>query len=307
MSKNDCKDKKAIRKIKTGKKDTVFYVLVYTLVLLLTLIVLYPIVYVISASFSSGEAVAAGRVWLWPVDFSVEAYKAIFNYSDLWIGYRNTIFYTVVGTVLNVVVTLLCAYPMARKGLVGGRAISFLFVFTMMFGGGMIPNYLLVDGLGMTDTIWAMLIPGTMSVYNMLVARNYIQSNIAGELLEASIVDGCNDYRFFSDIVIPLSKPIIAVLALWYAVGHWNSYFSAFLYLTNKELYPLQIYLREILVQSKVDTSVVSGSLDALQMANMKQLMKYAVIVVSTVPLFSLYPFVQKHFTKGVMVGSVKG
>ena len=250
---------------------------------------------------------AEGRVWLWPVEFSLEAYKAVFGYSDLWIGYRNTIFYTGVGTVLNVAMTLICAYPMARKNLVGRSFLSFVFVFTMMFGGGMIPNYLLVKNLGMTNTVWSMMIPGLMSVYNMLVARNFIQSNIPDELLEASIVDGCNDYRFFFDIVVPLSKSIIAVLALWYAVGHWNSYFSAFLYLTDKELYPLQIYLKEILVQSKIDTSQVGNSLDALQMANLKQLMKYAVIVVSSVPLFAMYPFVQKHFVKGVMVGSVKG
>lgn len=307
MSKSTCEDKKAVRKIKTGKEDRLFYAVVYTVVTILTLIVLYPIIYVISASFSSGNAVAEGRVWLWPVEFSLEAYKAVFSYSDLWIGYRNTIFYTGVGTILNVAMTMICAYPMSRKNLVGRSFLSFVFVFTMMFGGGMIPSYLLVKNLGMTNTIWCMMIPGLMSVYNMLVARNFIQSNIPDELLEASIVDGCNDYRFFFDIVLPLSKSIIAVLALWYAVGHWNAYFSAFLYLTDKDLYPLQIYLKEILVQSKIDTSQVGNSLDALQMANLKQLMKYAVIVVSTLPLFALYPFVQKHFVKGVMVGSVKG
>ena len=307
MSKADSKNRKTLRKIKTGKEDRVFYTIVYSVVIILTLLVLYPIIYVISASFSSGNAVAEGRVWLWPVEFSLEAYKVVLGYSDLWIGYRNTIFYTGVGTILNVAMTLICAYPMARKNLVGRSFLSFVFVFTMMFGGGMIPSYLLVKNLGMTNTIWSMMIPGIMSVYNMLVARNFIQSNIPDELLEASIVDGCNDYRFFFDIVLPLSKSIIAVLALWYAVGHWNSYFSAFLYLTDKELYPLQIYLKEILVQSKIDTSQVGDSLDAMQMASLKELMKYAVIVVSSVPLFALYPFVQKHFVKGVMVGSVKG
>ena len=274
MSKVDCKDKKTSRKIKTGKEDRLFYAIVYGVVIFLTLIVLYPIVYVISASFSSGNAVAEGRVWLWPGEFSLEAYKVVFGYSDLWIGYRNTIFYTAVGTVLNVAMTMICAYPMARKNLVGKSVISFVFVFTMMFGGGMIPNYLLVKNLGMTNTIWSMMIPGVMSVYNMLVARNFIQSNIPDELLEASVVDGCNDYRFFFDIVLPLSKSIMAVLALWYAVGHWNSYFDAFLYLSNKELYPLQIYLKEILVQSNIDTSQVGNSLDALQMASLKELMK---------------------------------
>lgn len=295
------------RKIKTGKKDKMFYTIVYVSVIILTLLVLYPIVYVVSASFSSSTAVAEGRVWLFPVEPCLDAYKAVFAYKDLWRGYANTIFYTVVGTIMNVAITMLCAYPMARKNLRGKGVLSFFFAFTMMFGGGMIPNYLLIKNLGMINTVWAMLIPGCMSVYNMIVARTYIQSNIPDELLEASKVDGCNDFKFFFDIVIPLSKSIMAVLTLWYAVGHWNSYFNAFLYLTNDKLYPLQIYLKEILVQSKIDSSTITNINDAIQMQNLKLLLKYAVIVVSTVPLFAFYPLVQKHFVKGVMIGSVKG
>lgn len=287
--------------------DKIFYIVIGIIMFILTISVLYPIIYIISASFSSSAAVSEGRVWLWPVDFSLEAYKAVLDYKDLWIGYRNTIFYVVVGTIMNVAVEMICAYPLARKDLWGKSVISFLFTFTMLFGGGMIPHYILVKNLGMLNTAWALLIPGLMSVYNVIVARTFIQNNIPDELLEASQIDGCNDFQFFFKMVLPLSKAIIAVLTLWHAVGHWNSYFSAFLYITEENLYPLQVFLKEILVQSNMNSEVVGDVADALQMQNLKQLLKYAIIVVSTVPLFAFYPFVQKHFVKGVTIGSVKG
>ena len=300
-------NKAAHRKVKAGRQDRIFYTIVYTLVVLLTLSVLYPIIYIISASFSSSNAVAQGKVWLLPVDFSIKAYEAVFNYKDLWLGYRNTIFYVVVGTLINVAMTMICAYPMARKGLWGREFLSFFFSFTMLFGGGMIPNYILIKNLGMINTIWSMLIPGAMSVYNMIVARTFIQTNIPDELLEATKIDGCNDFKFFFQMVLPLSKAIIAVLALWYAVGHWNAYFSAFLYLTDKNLYPLQIFLKEILVQNELDAEVLTNNMEAAAVYNLKLLLKYAIIVVSTLPLFAFYPFVQRYFVKGVMIGSVKG
>lgn len=290
-----------------NRSDRAFYVVIAIVIAILTIIVLYPIIYIVSASFSSSNAVAEGRVWLWPVEFSTEAYKAVFAYKDLWLGYKNTIFYVVVGTILNVSMEMICAYPLARKNLWGRNAISFFLTFTMLFGGGMIPNYLLVKELGMLDTPAALIIPGAMSVYNVIVARTFIQNNIPDELLEASRIDGCSDFKFFFKILLPLSKAIIAVLVLWHAVGHWNSYFSAFLYITDKQLYPLQIFLKEILVQSNISSDVVGDVAGALQMQNLKQLLKYAIIVVSTVPLFTFYPFVQKHFVKGVTIGSVKG
>ena len=298
---------KRIHKRKINLNDRIFNVVVAFLVIFLTIAVLYPIVFIISASFSSSTAVAQGRVWILPVEISLKAYEAVFDYRDLWLGYRNTIFYVIAGTVLNVAMTLICAYPMARKNLWGRKTFSFFLTFTMLFSGGMIPSYILVKNLGMVDTVWAMLLPSAMSVYNMIVARTYIESNIPIELLESSKIDGCNDIQFFFRMVLPLSKAIIAVLALWYAVGHWNSYFSAFLYLTDKNLYPLQIFLKEILVQSQIDTEVISDVAEALEMQNLKLLLKYAIIVVSTVPLFAFYPFVQKHFVKGVTIGSVKG
>lgn len=298
---------KTPRRKRISGNDAVFYSIIGVVIFILTVIVLYPIIYIVSASFSSSVAVAEGAVWLWPVNFSLEAYKAVLDYKDIWLGYRNTIFYVVVGTLLNVAMAMICAYPLARKNLWGRNVISFVFSFTMWFGGGMIPGYLLIKSLGMLDTPWALIIPGAMSVYNMIVARSFIQNNVPEELLEASQIDGCTDFQFFFRIVLPLSKAIIAVLTLWHAVGHWNSYFSAFLYITDKELYPLQIFLKEILVQSDVNSEVVVDASEAVQMANLKNLLKYAVIVVSTVPLFTFYPFVQKHFVKGVTIGSVKG
>lgn len=301
------KNKVSRRRNRTSTGDRVFYAVIGVVMFILTIIVLYPIVYIVSASFSSADAVQAGEVWVWPVDFSLEAYKAVFKYQDLWLGYRNTIFYVVVGTVLNVAIEMVCAYPLARKNLWGRSFISFMFSFTMLFGGGMIPSYLLVRNLGMLNTPWALLIPGAMSVYNVIVARSFIQNNIPNELLEASQIDGCTDFQFFFRVVLPLSKAIMAVLTLWHAVGHWNSYFSAFLYITDKNLYPLQIFLKEILVQNQVNSELVVDVSGTIAAQNIKELLKYAVIVVSTVPLFAFYPFVQKYFVKGVTIGSVKG
>lgn len=299
-------DTEMMNKVKKSKEDRIFLAVCYIIISILTIIVLYPMVYVVSASFSSGSAVAQGKVWLWPVEVTLEGYKAILKYKNIWIGYRNTIFYTVVGTVINVCLTMICAYPLARRNLRGRNAIMMLFVFTMLFNGGMIPNYILISKLKIINTPWAMLLPGAISVYNMIVARTFIQQNISSELMDAAKIDGCNDVQIFSQIVLPLSKAIIAVLAMWYAVGHWNSYFNAFLYLNDKELYPLQIFLRELLVLGNVSSEMVDAETIA-QLQNLKYLLKYTTIVIATVPLFAIYPFVQKYFVKGVMIGSVKG
>lgn len=295
------------RRFKLGWKDKSYYTVCYVLIALLTLAVLYPIVYVFSASFSSPAALAAGKVILWPVDVSIDGYKAVFNYGKVWIGYRNTIFYVIIGTMINVLMTLFCAYPLARKTLPGRKAFMGLFTFTMLFGGGMIPNYLLVRNLGMMNTVWSVLIPGAMSVYNMIVARTFIQNNIPDELFDAAKIDGCDDFHFFGSVLLPLSKAIIAVLALWYAVGHWNSYFDAFLYLRDYHLYPLQIFLKDVLISSEFSADDMMDPETIVAMQNMKLLLKYSLIVVSVLPLFSFYPFVQKYFVKGVTIGSVKG
>lgn len=287
--------------------DLVFYGVSALVIGILTLTVLYIIVYILSASFSSPAALAAGKVVLWPVDFSVDGYKAVFNYSKVWIGYRNTIFYVIVGTAINVSMTLLCAYPMAQKDLYGGKAIMAYFTFTMIFNGGMIPTYILVKNLGIMNTVWSLLIPGAMTVYNMIIARTFIRTNIPGELRDAARIGGCDDFHFFFEVVLPLSKAIIAVLTLWYAVGHWNSYMDAFLYLRDNKLYPLQIFLKDVLVSGEFSAEDMMDPETAIALQNMKLLLKYSLIVVSVVPLFFFYPFVQKYFVKGVTIGSVKG
>lgn len=293
--------------IRSSAGDSFFYGFCYVIVAVLAVSVLYPIIYVLSASFSSPGALAAGKVWLWPVDFSLDGYRAVFNYQKVWLGYRNTIFYVIVGTTIDVSVTLICAYPMARKTLPGRGIFMGYFTFTMLFGGGMIPSYMLIKNLGIFNTVWAILLPGAMSVYNMIVTRTFIINNISDELMDATRIDGCDDFRCFTYIILPLSKAIIAVLTLWYAVGHWNAYFGAFLYLKDYRLYPLQIFLKDVLVANEFSADDMMDPETIIAMQNMKLLLKYGLIMVSIVPMFTFYPFVQKYFVKGVTIGSVKG
>lgn len=293
--------------IRDSRGDRLYYGICYTIVTLLVLIVLYPLVYIISASFSSPAQVSSGKVWLLPVDPTLYSYEVILQYKNVFIGYGNTIFYTVVGTLINIAVTMLCAYPLSRRDFSGRYVLSLIFVFTMVFNAGMIPNYMLIRDLGMLGTRWAMLLPGAMNVYNMIVARTFIQNTIPTELLEASKLDGCDDFQYFTRVVLPLSSTVIAVITLYYAVAHWNSYFNAFLYLSDRDMYPLQIFLRQILVQNNFDTSEITDPELAQQLKGLSEVLKYSVIVVSTAPLMCLYPFVQKYFVKGVMIGSVKG
>lgn len=286
--------------------DRLFYAVCYLITALFMLAVLYPLVYILSASFSSADAITSGRMWLYPVDFSLVGYKYILKYDAIWLGYRNTLFYTFAGTLINVAMTMTCAYGLSRRGMRGRRFFTMLFTFTMIFSGGMIPNYLLMKNLKILNTVWCMLLPGAISAYNLIVAKTFIENSIPGDLLEAARIDGCSDVRFFFSIVLPLSKAILAVLLLMYAAAHWNAYFNAFLYLTDKKLYPLQIFLRQILVQSNMSADMLDPEAMA-QMQTLQQILKYAVIVVSTAPMLCLYPFVQKYFRQGVMIGSIKG
>ena len=292
--------------VRNSRGDKIFYIVAYTIITLLTLVVLLPMVFVVAASFSSGSAVTAGKVWLWPVDPTLYNYQSVLRYKNVWLGYRNTIFYTSAGTLINIIVTTLCAYPLARRNLKFRGLFTAIFTFTMIFSGGMIPSYINIRDLGIMNSVWALLLPGAMSVYNMIITRTFIQSTIPDELLEAAKLDGCNDTQFFFRVVLPLSKAVLAVIGIYYAVGHWNNYFSAFLYLTNKQLYPLQIFLRSILLQNNFDTDLMDEDMLA-QIQNLQEVLKYSIIVVSTAPLMFIYPFVQKYFVKGVMVGSVKG
>jgi putative aldouronate transport system permease protein len=293
--------------IRQSAGDRVFTICNYVLLSLLFLIILYPLIYILSASISDPSAVVAGKVWLWPVHPNLMGYEAVFKHKLIGSGFLNSFYYTTLGTVINVVMTMLAAYPLSRRDLYGKNVIMFLFVFTTMFSGGLIPAYLIVKDLNMLNTIWAMVLPGALSVWNVIITRTYLQTSIAPEMLEAAQIDGCNDFKFVWTIVIPLSGPILAVITLFYAVGNWNQYFSALIYLDKQNLYPLQIVLREILIQNDINALMLTDVQDVAKREALRVLLKYSLIVVSTVPLLAVYPFVQKHFVKGVMIGSLKG
>ncbi|MDY2652307.1 MULTISPECIES: carbohydrate ABC transporter permease [Eisenbergiella] len=289
-------------------QDKVVYFINYVLLALLLVIVLYPIIYNISCSFSSGSALMAGRVRLLPVEFTFDSYKAVFKYQSIWSGYKNSVIYTIVGTLISIVFTLFAAYPLSRDDFRGQKLFTGLFLFTMMFSGGLIPTYLLVRNLKLIDTMWAIVLPGAVSAYNMIVARTFFKQTIPKELMEAAEMDGCSDFKFFSRIVIPLSTPIVAVLCLWVAVSLWNSYFNPMIYINSEDKYPLQLVLRRILLMSQVNLN--SSSVDPQVIAKnqyLSEMLKYGTIIISTLPLMVIYPFVQKYFVKGVMIGSVKG
>ena len=247
-----------MRKFKNySLNDKIFYIIITAILTFFFIAVLYPCIFVLSASFSSGVAVQSGKVILFPVDLSIEGYRAVFNTSTVWTGFINSLFYTVVGTTINLVMTLTAAYCLSRRDLPGRNGIMLLFTFTMFFSGGMIPSYMMVQSLGILNTRWALLLPGAIGVYNLIVARTFIINSIPLELLEASQMDGCSDVMYYLKVVIPLSKAIIAVLVLFYGVGHWNAYFNAMIYLHDKSLYPLTLFLREILMASQIDPSTV--------------------------------------------------
>ena len=297
-----------MRKFKNySLNDKIFYIIITAILTFFFIAVLYPCIFVLSASFSSGVAVQSGKVILFPVDLSIEGYRAVFNTSTVWTGFINSLFYTVVGTTINLVMTLTAAYCLSRRDLPGRNGIMLLFTFTMFFSGGMIPSYMMVQSLGILNTRWALLLPGAIGVYNLIVARTFIINSIRLELLEASQMDGCSDVMYYLKVVIPLSKAIIAVLVLFYGVGHWNAYFNAMIYLHDKSLYPLTLFLREILMASQIDPSTVQDPELQARLAEMAGAIKYSLIVVSMVPVLIIYPFVQKYFVKGVMIGSVKG
>ncbi|MET9023918.1 carbohydrate ABC transporter permease [Actinopolymorpha sp. NPDC004070] len=297
----------AVTALKETRSDRIFNVCNIAVLGLFLVAVLYPLVYILSASFSSAQAISSGQVWLWPVDFNLEGYKAIFEYKSIVTGFLNSVFYAVVGTLINVTMTLLAAYPLSRRDLYGRNGFMFLFVFTMLFSGGMIPTYLVVHQLGLLNTRWALILPTAMAVWNMIITRTYYQVTIPHELLEAARIDGCDDFKFFTRIVLPLSKPIIAVNALLYAVGHWNQFFNALIYLTDESLFPLQLVLREILVKNSIDPSQIQDAAELMRVQELRDLLKYSLIVIASVPPLLAYPFVQRHFVKGVMIGSLKG
>lgn len=297
--------------------DKIFYAINGTILFLFLLLVLLPIIYLFANAFSGSNAVAAGRVTFWPqirneagfytLGVSLDGFKAVFKSNQIVSGYLNTIFYTVCGTALNLVLTLLSAYPLSRPDMVGRDKLMLLFAFTMIFSGGMIPNYLLLQQLGLLNTRLALILPGAVSIYNMVICRTFFQNTIPRELLEAAQIDGCNDFRFFVQMALPLSKAVIAVVGLYYAVAHWNAYFNAFLYLTDQTLYPLQIVLKDILISSTVTPEMLEGAAVGSVDFNLVHVLKYAAIIVACLPIWLIYPFIQKYFVQGVMIGSIKG
>ncbi|MDO4284724.1 MAG: carbohydrate ABC transporter permease [Eubacteriales bacterium] len=302
-------------KVNTGIGDKIFYVVMYLILFTLMIVVLYPLLFVLSASFSDPKAVAGGEMLLLPIDPSMEGYQYLLQYTEIWTGYGNTIFYTVIGTLFNLAATLPCAYAMSRQDLRGQKGLMIFFMITMYFSGGMIPGYLNVKSLGLLDTRAIVLINGLVSTFNMIVARTYFVTSIPKEIQEAAIIDGCNDFQIFARIVFPLSKAITVVMALYYGIGRWNSYFIEMIYLKDRSKFPLQLFLREILTKSSFAQTAMSdgASYSAEQMmalikqADTANMLKYCVIVISTLPMLVIYPFLQKYFEKGVMIGSVKG
>ncbi|CAM3161710.1 carbohydrate ABC transporter permease [Paenibacillus taichungensis] len=294
-------------RIRESYGDRLFLVGVYTFLIVVTIVVLFPLIFIISSSFSSPQAVVSGKVWLLPVDFTLEGYKAVFRNPQIICGYLNSLYYTVIGTAVNVALTVMLAYPLARKTFYGRNFIMVILVITMMFEGGLIPLYLVVKNLHILDTRWAMILPGAMAVFQVIVARTFFQTTIPEEIAEAAELDGCSDIRFITSMVIPLSKPILAVLTLMYAVGHWNAYFDALIFLKSPDLFPLQIVLRNILILNSIDPTMVTNVDQMLAQQGLKDLLKYSLIVVASAPVLIIYPFVQKHFVKGVMIGSLKG
>ncbi|SDE11159.1 putative aldouronate transport system permease protein [Paenibacillus sp. UNCCL117] len=294
-------------KIRESNGDRIFLAITYTLIAILVVIVLYPLLYVVSASFSDPKLVIAGKIGLIPSGFNLEAYRRVFTNTEIWIGYRNTLLYTAVGTLINISMTMMGAYPLARRNFPWRRGLMVFFTITMFFSSGIIPMYLLVKGLGLYNSMWALILPTAISVYNMIVARTFLETNIDEQLYESAYMDGSGNIRSFFSIVLPLSAPIMAVLVLFYAVYHWNSYFEAMIYLKDRSLYPLQLFLREILVMNQSDNVMM----DSIEMDTSKFLVaegvKYAVIIVSSGPILMLYPFLQKYFVKGMMIGALKG
>lgn len=287
-------------------KDKVFRFFLYLISGFILLSVLYPLYFVVIASFSDPSAVASGQVWLVPKGLTLDGYKELFRHNEIWTGYANTILYTIAGTFIGVAVNIFAAYALSKKDLVGRKVLMWLFVFTMFFNGGLVPTFITIKDFGLYNTFWVMVLPFSVSVYNIIVARTFFENTIPAELNDAAKIDGCGNIYYFFKIVLPLSKAILAVITLWTAVGMWNSYFNALVYLKDSWRYPLQLVLRNILITNNLQMSFGSG--EAMQIAlRLSNLMRYSVIIVSTLPIMCVYPFAQKYFNQGVMIGAVKG
>lgn len=301
------------RRMKKSMRDRIFMSITYLFLTCIFVLSLYPVLFVLSASISDPKLVSGGKMLLWPMGITFDGYEHLLKYKDVWVGYANSIIYTFTGTILNLLVTMPAAYALSRKDMRGRGILMGIFVVTMYFSGGLIPGYLNIKSFGLLDTRMIMVILGLVSAYNMIVARSFFASTIPWELHEAAYLDGANDIKTFTKVVMPLSKPCIAVMALYYGEGHWNRYFEAMIYLRDKSKYPLQLILREILGQAQLAASSLMEGADAeaikylLSQQDLAKQLKYAVIVVATVPVLMIYPWLEKNFEKGMMIGSLKG
>ena len=295
------------QRVRIGLGDRVFYVTIALFLLTCFVVVILPLANVVSHSLSSANAVARGVVWLVPVDFNLVAYQRIVEDGQMLRGMYNSLFYTVVGTILNVTLTIMAAYPLARKTFYGRKLITIVLAFTLLFSGGIVPRYLMIKSLGMVDTRWAMLLPEAVLVWFVIIARTFLQNTIPQELYDAAEIDGASDVRIIVSVVVPLSGPIVAVLSLFYAVVHWNRYFDALIFLKSEHLWNLQLMLRNIIMSAARLIGQEQDIGNAMLIQEQTEVMKYAVIVFATVPIMLLYPFVQRYFIKGIMIGSLKG
>ena len=294
-----------------NKHDVVFDVVIFIILTFLFLIVAYPLYFIIISSISDPVAVSQGKVVAFPIGFTMDGYKNVFEHGEVMRGFKNSLIYTALGVSLNLLLTLPTSYALSRKDFIFRKPITLFYMTTMFVGGGMIPTYLIVRATGLINTMWSLIIPGSIGVYNMIVARTFFITNIPQELMEAAKLDGCGNTRFFISIVLPLSGAIIAILFLYYGVGHWNSYFSALLYINDRTKWPLQMELRTILIQNSDAMTKTTYTAEELKekerLEALKEMMKYSLIIISSIPVLIIYPFVQKYFVKGVMIGSVKG
>lgn len=291
-----------------SKGDVIFEIVNCVFLGLIAVIILYPLIYVVSASFSDAMSVTSGKMILWPVDLTLENYKEVFKNENIILGFRNSVIILFSGTAINLVMTVLAAFPLSRRDLWGKNVLMKLITFTMFFSGGLIPTYLMVGKtLGLMNNWLALILPGAISVYNMIIMRTYFMTSIPYELQEAAEIDGCSPLGTLIRIILPLSGPVLAVIALYYGVGHWNSYFNALLYISDDKLAPLQLYLRKVLTLNNAQSLMTMGSDEMARQAMRAETIKYSVIVVSSIPMLVIYPFVQRFFVKGVMIGAVKG
>lgn len=284
-------------------RGTSFIILAVTMVL-----IMYPLLFVVNASFSNPKYVYDNPFLIFPKGFNLDSYKLVFENSDVWIGYKNSFIYMILGTLINIIMTVCGAYPLSRKDFVGRNALTLFYTFTMFFSGGLIPFFLICRQLGLYDNLWVMILPGAVSVYNMIIMRTYFQSRIPHDLEESAMIDGCTNFKLLLKIVLPLAAPIMAVMVLFYGVGHWNSYFHAMIFINKKELWPLQLVLREILIKnemSKMLQIVVDEQYAERMLAQMG--LKYVIVIVATLPIFIIYPLMQRFFKEGIMVGALKG